>query len=212
MFKDFRERPISHFNERGISLLALLVAFVFIGIIASSIVSKYNNMTIINDRLTVTQNNQMRSNLVTYSTIAREIAKTLDIDQTVTVSVDSPNYFSADGKKYINLFNDFKVDASDLAIEPISHPLYLTNNLKSQANLVISRTDLNLYTCVVEITYYDYSTFSVKQIPINDALVKTLTGDEYINHAVGNQHLYTYTIKDSIVPTTLKPQAEQEVE
>lgn len=191
-------------RERGFLIVEALVTFVMLAIILTMLTISYANTSPVRTILETSQDFQMREYTKLYDIIAPDVAKTLKIGESVVFETDSPNYLTSDGKKFINLFEDYKVTPTDRVRENLTETLVIYNVLHNMSNITVTRSGINTYACKIKFTYYDYKDFKQFRYPLNVNDIENVNGKDYALFARGIPYTYEFSTNGEIVPQSLK--------
>jgi hypothetical protein len=206
-------------KERGYLLAEVLLTIGVLIALLGTIIMNYNNTNVVQDILETSQSLQIREYTKLYKKIAPQIAETLPIGGTVRFSIDSPNYLPYKGTKFLNLYEDYSVDRTQ-----ISEPLRVYNSLHNMTHLEITRSDINTYQCVVNMDYYSYKKLQQFRYETGDATkhekehktgksacdceILNVNGDPEVTFVRGTSKNYNFTFSGEIIPQKTKEVAE----
>lgn len=191
-------------NERGFLIIESIVTFVSLAFIITVLVMSYSNVSPAKTTFQLSQNLQIREYTKLYSVIAPDIAKTLDIGESVTFVIDSPNYLVNNGNKYLNLFENYKVTSEEKLREGLTSPLEIYNTLHNMSDVIITRSGINTYSCRVKYYYYDYKDIKQFKYDLDTKTVKNINDRSYAVFTRGIEHEYEFSMNGEIVKQSLK--------
>lgn len=191
-------------SDRGFLTLEALVTMAVLIVVLSTLIMSFGNVTTVQHTLEASQNLQTREYTKIYKQIAPSVAETLKIGESVSFQIDSPNYLPVNKNRYVNLFENYEITDKEWTREGFTEPLKIYNTLHHMATLRITRTDINKYSCDVEVRYYDYKNlqqFNYKLVPER---ILHVSGEAKATFVRGRELNYQFSFTGEIKPQKVK--------
>ena len=191
-------------QERGSLLIEVLVIMGLLSYMFTLLVSSYGSTTPIRETLELSQDFQIREYTKLYNMIAPQVAQTLNIGDSVVFQIDSPNFLTYDGTKYINLFEDYTITDDEWTREGFVEPLVIYNTLKNKVDFTVTRSGINTYAGLIKFYYQDYKDLRQFKYELNTSRITVPQDLDFAVSSRGIQMEYEVTISGEIVTQKLK--------
>lgn len=190
--------------ERGFLTLEALVTITLLIFLLGTLIMSFRNVSTVQHTLEASQNLQIREYTKIYKQIAPSVAETLKIGESVSFVIDSPNYLPTNRIRYVNLFEDYNITDQEWTREGFTEPLKVYNTLHHMANLLITRTDINKYSCSVEVRYYDYKNIQQFRYDLIPERILHVSGEDKATFVRGRELNYEFSFTGEIKELKVK--------
>lgn len=191
-------------GERGYLIVEVLMSLTIFSSILLILLMSYGNTSPSRTILQLSQDFQLREYTKLYRVIAPSVAETLSVGETVIFEVNSPNYLSANGKKYINLFENYQITQEEKQREGLTNPLVIYNTLHNMTNFTVTRSGINTYAGNVKFTYYYYKEIQQFQYALDLNNITMVQKKDFALFSRGIPKEYQFSMTGEIVKQPIK--------